>query len=92
MCALKIYLEKVQERWWEKLIESEEKLDLTSMNPEKPMDELDEVSQAKIRQLMYDEQQKRLGLPTSEEQVSFFLSFPLLSSTVIEQISKFLLL
>lgn len=63
-------MEKQQERWWEKLLENEEKLDLKNMNPEKPMHELDETSQAKIQQMMFDEQQKRLGLPTSEEQVS----------------------
>jgi hypothetical protein len=66
---LKIYLEKVEERWWENLLEKETKLDLKNMNPEKPMHELDEESQAKIKQMMYDENQKRLGLPTSEEQV-----------------------
>ena len=38
------------------------------MNPEKPMEDLEPEAQAKIKQLMYDEQQKRLGLPTSEQQ------------------------
>jgi hypothetical protein len=38
------------------------------MNPEKPIDDLEPEAQAKIKQLMYDEHQKRLGLPTSEEQ------------------------
>lgn len=52
-------------------MENETKLDLKNMNPEKPMHELDEESQAKIKQMMYDENQKRLGLPTSEEQVLF---------------------
>lgn len=66
-------MEKVQERWWERLLESEEKLDLKNMNPEKPMEELDEESQAKIKQMMYDEQQKLQGLPTSEEQVTTLL-------------------
>ena len=33
------------------------------------MDELDEEAQAKINQMMFDERQKRMGLPTSEEQV-----------------------
>ena len=46
------------ERWWEHLLVSEEKLDLKNMNPEKPMEDLDEESQAKIKQMMYDEQQK----------------------------------
>ncbi len=65
----KIYLEKVEERWWENLLENETKLDIKNMNPEKSMHELDEESQAKIKQMMFDENQKRLGLPTSEEQV-----------------------
>lgn len=34
------------------------------------MEDLDQESQIKIKQMMYDEQQKRLGLPTSEEQVN----------------------
>lgn len=65
---MKIYLEKMEERWWEKLLESEEKLDLKNMNPEKPMEDLEPEAQAKIKQLMYDEHQKKLGLPTSEQQ------------------------
>lgn len=60
------------------MLENEEKLDLKNMNPEKPMDELDEVSQAKIKQMMFDEHQKRLGLPTSEEQVTIYYSILLL--------------
>lgn len=63
-----IYLEKASERWWEHLLVSEEKLDLKNMNPEKPMEDLDQESQAKLKQMMFDEQQKRLGLPTSEQQ------------------------
>ncbi len=66
---MKINLEKVEERWWEKLLDNEEKIDLKSIHPEKPFDELDQESQAKIKQMMYDEQQKRLGLPTSDDQV-----------------------
>ena len=69
MKFVQIYLEKVDERWWEKLLEGETALDLKHMHPEKPLDELDEEAQAKIRQMMHDERQKRLGLPTSEEQV-----------------------
>ena len=63
-------MEKSEERWWDKLLQNEEKLDLQKMNPEKPMDELDDEAQAKIKQMMYDEQQKRLGLPTSDQQVT----------------------
>ena len=52
------------------MLENEEKLDLKTINPEKPMEELDEESQAKIKQMMFDDRQKKLGLPTSEEQAS----------------------
>lgn len=62
-----IYLEKTGERWWEQLLISEEKLELSNMNPEKPIEDLDQESQAKIKQMMFDEHQKKLGLPTSEQ-------------------------
>ncbi len=32
------------------------------------MEELDEAAQNKIKQMMFDERQKQMGLPTSEEQ------------------------
>lgn len=62
-----INLEKTMERWWENLLINEEKIDLQNMNPEKPMEDLDVESQAKLKQMMFDEHQKKLGLPTSEE-------------------------
>lgn len=63
-----IFLEKCQERWWENLLINETKLSLKNMNPEKAMSDLDDESQAKIKQMMFDDQQKKLGLPTSEQQ------------------------
>jgi hypothetical protein len=39
------------------------------MNPEKSIDDLDDESQAKIKQMMFDDNQKKLGLPTSEQLV-----------------------
>ncbi len=35
------------------------------------MHELDEEAQGKIAQMLYDQQQKRIGKPTSEQQVRF---------------------
>ncbi len=52
------------------MLEGEEKLDIKYMNPEKPMHELDDEAQAKIKQLMFDERQKQQGLPTSEQLVT----------------------
>ena len=37
------------------------------------MEDLGEEEQAKIKQLMFDDRQKKLGLPTSEEQVFHIL-------------------
>jgi len=45
------------------------------MNPEKPMEDLDEHSQAKIKQMMFDEHQKKLGLPTSDQVVRGILFY-----------------
>jgi hypothetical protein len=70
-----VNLEKVEERWWENLIENEEKLDIKNINPEKPMHDLEPEAQAKIQQLMYDQHRKQLNLPTSEEEVYLFLNF-----------------
>ena len=35
-----------------------------------PMEHLDEEAKATVDKLVYDEHQKKLGLPTSKEQVS----------------------
>lgn len=70
--SLKINVEKVEERWWEKLLENEEKLDMKNINPEKPITDLEQEAQVKIQQLMYDQHRKQLGLPTSEEEVFLF--------------------
>ncbi|KAA0189868.1 NudC domain-containing protein 3 [Fasciolopsis buskii] len=61
-------LDKVQERWWEAAFEGEDKINTRKIDCSRPMHELDEEAQAKIQQLLYDEQCKRRGLPTSEQQ------------------------
>lgn len=59
----------MQERWWEKVFVDEPKISTREIEASVPMDHLDESSQSVIDQLMYDEKQKKLGLPTSKEQV-----------------------
>ncbi|OON23790.1 CS domain protein [Opisthorchis viverrini] len=60
-------LDKVEERWWDAAFEGEDKINTRKIDCSRPMHELDEESQAKIHQLMYDQECKRKGLPTSEE-------------------------
>ncbi|XP_063824800.1 nudC domain-containing protein 3 [Ostrinia nubilalis] len=64
---LLIHLEKVQERWWNKLLNSEEAIDLSKIDCSRPMDELPEDHIAKIRELQWNQEQKYKGLPTSDE-------------------------
>ena len=45
------------------------------IQPEKPMEDLSQEEQMKIYQMMFDQRQKAMGLPTSEEQVQLVSSF-----------------
>lgn len=63
-----VNMEKVQERWWEQLVSGEEKISIRKIDPSRPMTDLDDEAQAKIGEMMYNERQKKLGLPQSHEQ------------------------
>ena len=62
-------LEKVQERWWEALLVSEPHISVRKIDPSRPITDLDDQAQAKIEEMMFNERQKRLGLPQSHEKV-----------------------
>lgn len=62
-----INLEKVEERWWDALLTDEPKINVRKIDPSRPMTDLDDEAQAKIEEMMYNEQQKRLGRPQSHE-------------------------
>lgn len=64
---LEIHLEKASEIWWDCLVQGEAKLDLTKIDCSRPYEELSEEAQAKIQELTWNQERKRLGLPTSEE-------------------------
>ncbi|KAJ8319163.1 hypothetical protein KUTeg_004254 [Tegillarca granosa] len=63
-----ISLDKREERWWEALLVTEPKISVRKIDASRPMTDLDDEAQAKIGEMMYNERQKRMGLPTSEEQ------------------------
>uniref|UniRef100_A0A1I8FV55 CS domain-containing protein n=1 Tax=Macrostomum lignano TaxID=282301 RepID=A0A1I8FV55_9PLAT len=65
--VVQISLEKVQERWWDCCFTGEEKINTREIDCSRPMSDLDEEAQAKIDQMMFDQRQKQMGLPTSEE-------------------------
>ncbi|XP_063534131.1 nudC domain-containing protein 3 [Cydia strobilella] len=64
---LLIHLEKVQERWWTKLVNSEEAIDLDKIDCSRPLNELPEDHIDKVRELQWNQEQKLKGLPTSDE-------------------------
>ncbi|KAF2904789.1 hypothetical protein ILUMI_01385 [Ignelater luminosus] len=64
---LEMHLDKLAEIWWDCLIKSEPKLDVTKIDCSRPFEELPEEAQAKIEELTWNQERKRLGLPTSDQ-------------------------
>ncbi|XP_035432937.2 nudC domain-containing protein 3 [Spodoptera frugiperda] len=64
---LLMHLEKVQERWWNRLLNSEPPIDLDKIDCSRPLDDLPEDHVAKVRELQWNQERKMKGLPTSDE-------------------------
>ncbi|XP_063443965.1 nudC domain-containing protein 3-like [Mytilus trossulus] len=62
-----INLDKKQERWWEAILTTEPKINVQKIDASRPMTDLDDESQTKIEEMMFNERQKKLGLPQSHE-------------------------
>lgn len=65
--VLSITMEKGNKTWWKSVIKGHEEIDTSQVDSSKKMSDFDEETQGKIRQLIFDEHQKRQGLPTSED-------------------------
>ena len=55
------------------MLEDEDKISVRKIDPSRPMTDLDDESQAKIEEMMFNEHQKKLGKPQSHEMVSIWL-------------------
>eukprot|EP00760_Papus_ankaliazontas_P013321 PhM_4_TR15690/c2_g3_i1/m.54438 len=56
------------EEWWPHVVEGERQIDMQKFKPpSKHMRDLDAEAQATIQKMMFDQEQKRKGMPTSEE-------------------------
>nr|QFR37586.1 domain-containing protein 3 [Odontopera bidentata] len=64
---LLIQMEKVQERWWNRLLNEEEPIDLSKIDCSRPLNELPEDHYDKVRELQWNQDRKMKGLPTSDE-------------------------
>lgn len=61
-----INLEKSEERWWNKLLTSEEEIDLDKINAERDYGTLPEEDRSKIQEIVWNKTQKEQGKQTSD--------------------------
>jgi hypothetical protein len=66
--SITLSLEKSVESWWPRVLDGDEEIDLTKIESKKRMEEFDDETQSAIRKIMFDENQRRKGELTSDEQ------------------------
>jgi len=67
---LVIQLQKLNDHeWWKGVCEGHDEIDVTTIQPESSsLSDLDGETRKTVEKMMFDQRQKALGLPSSEEQ------------------------
>jgi len=66
--SLILTLEKGDERIWKTVIKGDEEIDATKVDNSKPIQDFDPETQVALKKIMYEQNRKLMGLPSSEEE------------------------